>query len=110
MESLRYIRIGHCNADMSVAITVACSTDCPTCESTSLVRILSVLPVSPSISGSHSTLKTSPTTGSSTLKGNRTSSFAEVINLYHVSESTTLNEGADPPRYSEDAIDPLIVM
>jgi hypothetical protein len=45
------------------------------------VRIRRAAPVSPIISGSHSTLKTSPTTGSMTLKGNRTSSLTPVMNL-----------------------------
>lgn len=62
-------------------MTVACSTVCPIWVSTSVVRIFKALPVSRIISGSQSTLKTSPTIGSSTLKGNLGSSCNPFRNL-----------------------------
>ena len=75
------ILMGHWSALISAVMTVACKTVCPICERTSPVRIFSALPVSRIISGSQSTLKTSPTIGSNTLNGNRTSSCIPFINL-----------------------------
>lgn len=73
--------MGHCSALMSAVITVACNAVVASCESTSPVRICSAEPASWIISGSQSTLKTSPTTGSSTLNGSLTSSCRPVMNL-----------------------------
>ena len=53
-----------------------------TVDKTLEVKIFSKLPVSPNISSSHKMLNTSPTIGSSTLKGNCTSSLDEAMKLH----------------------------
>lgn len=60
---------------------VAWRTCCPTWVTISDVRILSALPISAIMSGSQWTEYTSPTIGSMTEKGNRTSSTLLVMNL-----------------------------
>lgn len=73
--------MGHCRAVIRADMTVACRTVIPICERTSCVMIFNADPVSRIISGSHRTLNTSPTMGSRTLKGNRTSSWMPFMNL-----------------------------
>lgn len=112
--AFRYLLMGHCSALMRAVMTVACSTVCPIWVSTSVVRIFKALPVSRIISGSQSTLNTSPTIGSSTLKGNLGSSCNPFRNLggccyqQDFEEVTQTLENA--PGYSDDTVDALVVM
>ena len=62
-------------------MTVCWSIVWPSWDKISEVKILIVLPVSVIISGSQGTLKTSPTIGSRTLNGRRTSSSFPFTNL-----------------------------
>src|SRR5258707_2801901 len=86
----KYALIGSCKALISAVMTVACKTVWLTCDNTSVVSILRALPVSPIISGSQRTLNTSPTRGSSTLNGNRTSSRELAMNLLNEDQRTNL--------------------
>ena len=79
--TIRHTLIGHWSADINPVIIVACRTVIPICDKTSPVRIFNALPVSLIMSGSHRTLNTSPTIGSRTLNGSRTSSFTPFMNL-----------------------------
>jgi hypothetical protein len=72
---------GHCSALMRAVMTVAWRTVVPTLLRTSVVRILSALPISSIISGSQRVVKTSPTIGSSVEKGRRTSSSLPFMKL-----------------------------